>query len=42
LENIVTLATAAARDIITEAIEIGLADHPLVLLSRAAASRTLH
>ena len=42
LENIATLATAAARDIIIEALEIGLADHPLVLLSRAAASKTLH
>lgn len=42
LENIATLATAAARDIIIEALEIGLADHPLVLRSRAAPSRTLH
>jgi hypothetical protein len=42
-ESIATLATAAVRDIVIEALEIGLADHPLVLRGqRAVASRTLH
>ena len=42
-ESIATLATAAVRDIVIEALEIGLADHPLVLRGqRAAASKTLH
>jgi hypothetical protein len=35
-DSIAALATAAARDIVIEALEIGLADHPLVLLGRRA------
>ena len=42
-DSIATLATAAVTDIVIEALEVGLADHPLVLRSqRAAASKTLH
>jgi hypothetical protein len=42
-ENIATLATAAVKDLVIEALEIGLADHPLVLRGQlAAASNTLH
>ena len=41
-ESIVTLATAAVRDIVIEALEIGLADHPLVLLGQRAAAKVFH
>jgi hypothetical protein len=42
-DSIVTLATAAARDIVIEALEIGLDDHPLVLLQQTkVTSNTLH
>ena len=42
-ESIAAVATAAVRDIVIEALEIGLADHPLVLLNRRAATlKTLH
>jgi hypothetical protein len=34
---------AAVRDIVIEALEIGLADHPLVLRGeRAATAKTVH
>jgi hypothetical protein len=42
-ESIATLATAAIRDIVIEGLEIGLADHPLVLHSQLrATATTLH
>jgi hypothetical protein len=42
-DSIATLAMAAARDIVVEALEIGLADHPLVLLGqRTSVSKTFH
>jgi hypothetical protein len=36
-ENIATLAMAAVKDIVIEGLEIGLADHPLVLRSQLTA-----
>ncbi len=42
-ENIATLATEAVKDIIIEGLEIGLADHPLVLRAQlTATAKSLH
>jgi hypothetical protein len=42
-ESIATLATAALKDIVIEGLEIGLADHPLVLRAQlTATAKSLH
>ena len=42
-DNVATLAIAAVKDIVIEALEIGLADHPLILFRQPmATSKTLH
>jgi len=42
-ESIATLATEAVRDLVIEALEIGLADHPLVLRGqRTTTAKTVH
>jgi hypothetical protein len=41
--SIATLATAAVKDIVIEALEIGIADHPLVLRDQlTATAKILH
>jgi hypothetical protein len=42
-ESIATLAAAAIRDIVIEALEIGLSDHPLILCAqRNQPAKTVH